>query len=194
VIFGDPGVDYRLELIVAGNRVAKCPFAHRRETGLRRAVGVDDGFELRVELRRDRLELRAEARPRDRQHMVALHQPAHGFERLGFRCLRIVTNEIDRQPADAALGIDLLDGDLHRHLGRLAPLGALAGERHLTANLYIAAGELGSFAIGDGQRHHETDGNSEPRRKMRCTFHGTPLGKVRYFFWRHTGLRGRGIL
>ena len=147
LVFLDPRIDDGLELLVAGERVAERPLAHRREAGLGRAVGVDDGLEARVELRRDGLELAAEAGAGDRQHLVAIDQAAHRLERLGFQRLRVVADQLDRQAADAALGVDLFDGDLHRGLGGLAPFGALAGERREAADLDAAAGEL--CGLGD---------------------------------------------
>ena len=143
LVFLDPGRDHRLELLVAGERVAERPLAHRREAGLGRAVGIDHGLEARVELRRDGLELAAEARAGDHQHLVAIDQPAHRLERFGFERLRVVADQLDRHAADAALGVDLLGGDLHRGLRGLAPLGALAGERREAADLDRAAFELG---------------------------------------------------
>ena len=142
----EPRIDHRLELLVAGQRVAERPDAHVREAGLGRAEGVDDGL-VAVELRRDGLELAAEARPRDRQHLVALDQTAERLERLGFERLRVVADQLDRHAADAALGVDLLDRDLHGDFRALAPLGALAGQRDQAADLDAASIELGRFGL-----------------------------------------------
>ncbi|MCX7310168.1 MAG: hypothetical protein NTV56_00205 [Alphaproteobacteria bacterium] len=60
LLFLKPCSDHRLELLVAGQRVAERPDAHVRKAGLRRAKGIDDGLQP-VELRRDGLELATEA-------------------------------------------------------------------------------------------------------------------------------------
>ena len=59
----------------------------------------------------------------------------------------VVADELDRHAADAALGVDFLDRDLHGDLRGLAPLGAFAGQRGQAADLDVAAGELGRFGV-----------------------------------------------
>src|SRR5262249_6495927 len=115
--------------------------------------------------------LGAETRSRNREHAVALDQPAYRLERLGFRSLRVVADQINRQPADAALGIDLLDRDFHRDFRGLAPLGALAGKRDLAADLHVAAGELGALPLRGGHRHGQGRGSGEPSSERSCTYH-----------------------
>src|SRR5215468_1249001 len=143
----DPGGDDGLQLLVARQRIAERPLAHGREPGLGGTIGVDDGLQPPIELRGYGLELRAEAWSGDHQDLVALDQAAHRLERLGLGRLRVVAYELDRQTADAALGVDFLNGNLHRELRGLTPLGALTGQGCEAADLDVATGELLRFAM-----------------------------------------------
>ena len=114
------------ELLVAGQGVAERPFGERRKPRLGRAVR-DHRDLVAIELRRQHLVDRAEAGAGDRDHLVACHQLLEQLYALGLLRLRVVEDDLELHPADAARGVDLPLGDLHRHLGRLTPFGALAG-------------------------------------------------------------------
>ena len=167
----DPGCHDRLELLVAGERIAERPFAYGRQTGFGRAIRVNDGLQLVIELRRDGLVHGAVARPRDREHLVALDQTADGLEAFGFKCLCIVADQLDRQTTDPALGVDFLDRHLHRDLAGLTPLGAFAGQRSHAANLDVTSRQLGGFSV-ERRRHAEYDGHDGHRcHKFTWNFH-----------------------
>src|SRR5262249_44737272 len=176
VIF-EPGVDDWLKLLVAGERVAECPLAYCRKARLRGAIRIDWGLKARIELWCDGLERPAETRANDGKHFVAVNKTIHRIERLGFEGLIVITDHLDWQSADAALGVDLLDGNVDRGLGALAPLGALAGQRHEAPDLDIAAGQ--GCRVGVMHRHYrEHRSGGQYRAQFHETFHCFILPQV----------------